>query len=320
MKFTVCLPATRPASVGATIWSIQAQTVTDWELLVVGQGDDRAVRAAVTAAGGDDPRIRYLHLKTRGSSRARTAAIHAARGEILAMTDDDCEARPDWLAVIAQILSDEPDVALVAGSMLAPASLPVWPASCPSFVATEALHDPARNGRSAPAGWDWVGGNFAIRRQVAELVGDFDACLGIGGDFGAAGDTDYKLRMEAMGLKMRTTPRSIVEHTDGWRYGVTAVLRHQRTHARGNGALAAKLTMMGDPRGRAWLSMTRRDAWSGWWPIRRMLRRVADLRVLFHFSRAYAQCRRDYQVNARGLLEPRPAMAGRASELERLRA
>ncbi|HKV32282.1 MAG TPA: glycosyltransferase family 2 protein [Candidatus Dormibacteraeota bacterium] len=319
MKFTVCLPASRPSSVGATIWSIAAQTVTDWELLVVGQGDDRAVRAAVAAAGAGDPRIRYLHLTTPGSSRARTAAIHAAQGEILAMTDDDCEARPDWLAVIETILTDDPDVALVGGSMLAPLSSPVWPASCPSFVATDALYDPARNGRTAPAGWDWVGGNFALRRHVAEMVGDFDACLGIGGDFEAAGDTDYKLRMEAMGLKMRTTPRSIVDHTYGWRYGVHAVLRHQRTHARGNGALAAKLTLMGDPRGQAWLSKTRHDVWSGWLPLRRTLRRVADLRVLFHFSRAYAQCRRRYRVNARGLLELKPATVDRA-ELERLRA
>jgi glycosyltransferase involved in cell wall biosynthesis len=305
--------------VGATIWSIQAQTVTDWELLVVGQGDDRALRAAVAAAGAGDPRIRYLHLATPGSSRARTAAIHAAQGEILAMTDDDCEARPDWLAVIETILTDEPDVALVGGSMLAPQSSPGWPASCPSFVATDALYDPARNGRTAPAGWDWVGGNFALRRQVAEMVGDFDACLGIGGDFPAAGDTDYKLRMEAMGLKMRTTPRSIVDHTYGWRYGVQAVLRHQRTHAQGNGALAAKLTMMGDPRGQLWLSKTRHDIWSGWLPLRRTLRRVADLRVLYHFSRAYAQCHRRYRVNARGLLERKPAEAA-ASELERLRA
>ena len=67
--FSVCLPATRPSSVGAAIRSIQAQTFSDWELIVVGQGDDRELRAAVAANWWDD-RVRYLHIARRGSSRA----------------------------------------------------------------------------------------------------------------------------------------------------------------------------------------------------------------------------------------------------------
>jgi glycosyltransferase involved in cell wall biosynthesis len=297
--FSVCLPATRPGSVGAAIRSIQAQTFSDWELIVVGQGEDRELRAAVAASWWDD-RVRYLRIARRGSSRARTAALKAARGEIVAMTDDDCEARPDWLAVMKGVLDEEPDTALVGGSMIAPARRAVWPASCPAWVPAEALYDPRASGRHAPAGWDWIGANFAIRRSAAALVGDFDACLGIGGDFPAAGDTDYKLRMEAHGLTMRSTPRAVVYHTSGWRYGVRDVLQHQRNHARGNGALAAKLTLMGDPRGRQWLETTWRDCR----PLKRPPRLLANLRVLHHFSAGYRDCLRGYEVDQLGLLSP----------------
>jgi glycosyltransferase involved in cell wall biosynthesis len=296
--FSVCLPATRPASVGATIRSIQAQTFSDWELIVVGQGDDRELREAVAASWWDD-RVRYLHIARRGSSRARTAGLMAARGEIVAMTDDDCEARPDWLRVLKGILDAEPDTALVGGAMVAPPARAVWPASCPVWIPAEALYDPRARGHGPPPGWDWIGANFAIRRAAAALVGDFDARLGIGGDFPAAGDTDYKLRMEAQGLTMRSTPRAVVYHTFGWRYGVRDVLQHQRDHARGNGAMAAKLTLMGDPRGRQWLETT----WRACRPLRRSPRLLADLRVLYHFSAGYHDCLRGYQVDDRGLLQ-----------------
>ena len=304
MKFSVCLPATRPASVGATIRSIQTQTISDWELLVVGQGDDDQVRRAVEAARGDDARIHYLHIERAGSSRARNAAMRAARGEILAMTDDDCEARSDWLAVIDDALAADRDLALVGGALMAPPAEPIRPARCPTLIPAEALYDPIASGRKAPAGWDWLGANFALRREVAEEVGEFDEYLGVGSVFPCAGDADYKYRMEARGFRMLSTPRAVVHHTYGYRYGLRSVLRFQRRHARGIGALAAKLTLIGDPRGRPWLETTQRDLLLKWVRQRQPQRLPSDLRILWHFRDAYWMCLDHYGVNARGLLKP----------------
>jgi glycosyltransferase involved in cell wall biosynthesis len=312
MKFSVCLPATRQASVGATVRSIRAQTVSDWELLVVGQGEDQGIKASVERAAENDSRIRYLHIDRRGSSRARTAAIRVANGELIAMTDDDCVARPDWLAILAQPFTDDPDTALVGGAMVAPPCAGAWPASCPEWVPAEAVYDPRASHRNAPPGFDWIGANFAMRRSAARLVGDFDQYLGAGGEFPAAGDTDYKLRMEAIGLRMRSTPRAVVDHTYGWRYGLQAVLCHQRDHARGNGALAAKLSLRGDPRGRHLLAITIAECLSRWAWIGRPHRIIADLRVLRYFIVAYRQCLRNYGVDENGMLFPRrPLPAGK---------
>lgn len=304
MRFSICLPATRAASVGATIWSIRAQTVSDWELLVVGQGDDRAVREAVRAAGAGDPRVRYLHIERQGSSRARTVAMRVASGDIIAMTDDDCEARPDWLAVVAKAMADEPDVAVVGGALIAPAPTRpgVRPARCPSLLPAEALYDPKVSGSHPPHGWDWIGANFAIRREVAEQIGEWDEYLGVGSAFASAGDSDYKLRIAAFGFKMRSTPRAVVYHTSGWRYGLRAVLDLQRRQARGMGGLAAKLTLQGDPRGREWLETTRHEFLLKWLRRRQPHRLPTDLRILWHFCNAYQLCLRHYRADADGLL------------------
>lgn len=314
MRISVCVPATRPATVGATIRSIQAQTVSDWEMLVVGQGDDHQVRQVVETVAGADPRLRYIHIDTRGSSRARNAAMKAASGEILAMTDDDCEARSDWLAVLTRAMADEPDVALVGGALIAPPGAPVRPARCPCLMPADVLYDPIAHEGHPPAGWDWIGANFAVRQEVVERLGGFDEYLGVGADFPCAGDSDYKSRMEALGLKMRSTPRAVVYHTSGWRYGWRAVLALQRRYARGMGGLAAKLTLLGDPRGSQWLQTTRRDRLMRWLQRRQPHRLPTDLRILWHACDAYEQCLHNYRVNARGLLvQLQPATKGNAA-------
>ena len=66
---------------------------------------------------------------------------------------------------------------------------------------------------------------------MAKRLGTFDECLGAGADFPAAEDTDYKLRLEAAGIRMLTTPRAAVVHTYGVRKG-WAILRSHRTSVR----------------------------------------------------------------------------------------
>jgi hypothetical protein len=223
-----------------------------------------------------------------------------ARGEILALIDDDCEAAPDWLEVLTDVLDSEPRVGAVGGAVLAPPPRRRWPRRCPAVTPAEAVYDPVATQRTPPSGWDWIGCNFALRRSVATCVGEFDEFLGAGAAFAGAEDVDYKLRLEALGVVVRTTPRAVVRHTSGWRYGWRAVLRHQRNYARGNGGLAGKLSLLGDPRGRQWLEVMRtvymRDARPN------PLRLLAGLRGYRHYAAAYRECLAAYCVDARGLL------------------
>src|SRR4051794_3095632 len=124
MKVTVCIPTIRPDTVADAIRSIRAQTHTDWELVVVGQGDEHILRAVVENAADGDPRLFYVHLTRKGLSIARNSALSRATGDVIAFTDDDCIAPPDWLAEVVAAFGRYPDIGLVFGSLVKPPTEP----------------------------------------------------------------------------------------------------------------------------------------------------------------------------------------------------
>ena len=305
-RISVCIPSVRPTTLRAAIASIRRQTWTDWELFVVGQGEDESVREAAAAVADDDRRVRYLHSARQGVSAARNAGFAAASGDIVALMDDDCEARPDWLAVVAECFAAMPDIALVGGALLIgpPRS---WRdlSVAAGGVPAEVVYDPSSAPPPAPAGFDFCSANLAVRRDVPDLVGPFDEFLGPGTTFPYAEDIDYKLRLEAAGVKMLSTPRSVVSHTYGRRYGLRNVVTYWHQNESGIGAVAAKLTLRGDPRGRDWVRDKIRTYTVD------LLRRPTPQRALGSpvrlpaFLAAYRRCLRDFELDPRGLLTPR---------------
>jgi glycosyltransferase involved in cell wall biosynthesis len=296
MKFSVCIPSVRATTLGITIESIRRQTWTDWELIVVGQGSDSSVRLVVEAIAAQDDRVRYVHAEVRGLSRARNTAILAATAEVLAFIDDDCEAREDWLETMAEYFTKYPDYQLVGGALVRPKKKPFSLGVCPAIMPAEAFYDPQATPQQAPARWDWIGGNFGFRRSVIEQVGLFDENLGPGTPFPSGEDTDYKFRFEAKGIKMLSTPRLVVYHTHGYRYGLKAILKHEYNYAYGLGAMTGKLTLMGDERGKEWVDYMKRLSFFGW------LRPFRPHQVLVgwfrwrNYKAAYERCLREYEV------------------------
>lgn len=63
------------------------------------------------------PRIKLVSEGRQGSYTARNRGIREAAGRIVAFTDPDCIASPDWLAQIAEAMSD-PVVSVVLGQHL----------------------------------------------------------------------------------------------------------------------------------------------------------------------------------------------------------
>jgi glycosyltransferase involved in cell wall biosynthesis len=310
VKITVCIATVRAATLPSAIESIRRQTWQDWELIIVGQGDAARLRALGEAAARSDPRIRYVHLHERGVSRARNAGIALATGRVVATTDDDCEAREDWLEVIAREFTSDPDLGVLGGALLAPRPPRLRLSACPALEPLETLYEPGEE-RGAPRGWDWIGANVAIRRGVLERAGPFDEHLGPGAPLMAGEDTDYKLRLEALGVRMRCTPRSVVFHTHGRRYGLRAIVRFAQSYATGNGALAAKLTLLSDPRGRQWVDLTQRAVMRDLTRFR-LHRALPGLVRLFFYRRSYAKVLAEYDVEVgRPLLRPRAQNAYR---------
>jgi len=70
------------------IHSVQAQTLQDFEIVVVDDGSETdAARLAVESIG--DPRVRYEYQEQRGIAAARNRATELARGRYIAVLDDD---------------------------------------------------------------------------------------------------------------------------------------------------------------------------------------------------------------------------------------
>jgi teichuronic acid biosynthesis glycosyltransferase TuaG len=81
--------------IAATIKSVQAQTMTDWEMIIV---DDCSIDDSIKVArqyAKDDPRIHVVTLdKNSGSSRARNEGLKRAKGRYITFIDGDDMIKP----------------------------------------------------------------------------------------------------------------------------------------------------------------------------------------------------------------------------------
>ena len=75
--------------------SICAQTLQDFELILVDDGTKDGCPRIMDEYAARDPRIRILHKENGGLSSARNAGLDAARGEYVAFIDSDDYADPD---------------------------------------------------------------------------------------------------------------------------------------------------------------------------------------------------------------------------------
>ncbi|WP_299615521.1 glycosyltransferase family 2 protein [Pelagibius sp.] len=76
--------------IAETIASVQAQTLSDWEMLVADDGSSDRTAEIVEAIAGDDPRVKLIRLPQNGGvAAARNAALAEARGRFIAFIDSD---------------------------------------------------------------------------------------------------------------------------------------------------------------------------------------------------------------------------------------
>lgn len=234
------------ASVVADVSSALASgAVRDAEIVVVDQDP-----APDPGGVADAPRVLVRRIGPEsagrsGLSRARNAALRAARGELILFTDDDCEVAPRWCETWCRAMTEHPEAGVGFGVVRAGPRPPGGPE-----LATIATFEPESEGaltravfRRGPSAIG-IGANLAVRAAALTSVGYFDERLGAGTDFPAAEEFDLAYRTARRGPLLLHTRAAVVTH-HGWRYGGAArglTMGYQR----GIGAMWGKHVRAGD--------------------------------------------------------------------------
>lgn len=99
-----------------TIASVLSQSFTDFEYLMINDGDP--ADAAAIERRFNDPRIRIVHPPQRlGLSGSRDAGLHEARGELIAFIDSDDFCEPGRFEKQVAFLDAHPDHVLVGSAI-----------------------------------------------------------------------------------------------------------------------------------------------------------------------------------------------------------
>ncbi|MGC6401658.1 glycosyltransferase family 2 protein [Sphingomonas sp. FW199] len=106
---SIVMPARNAAAtIAAAIDSVRAQTVTDWQLIIIDDGSTDYTAALVTAMVQDDRRIRLIHGPGEGAAAARNRGLFQATGRWLAFLDADDWWAEDFLARMLAALTGAP--------------------------------------------------------------------------------------------------------------------------------------------------------------------------------------------------------------------
>ena len=200
-RVTVVIPTLdRPAPLAACLAALAPDFPADAETVVVADGGD--VDLGPVVAPFEAPlRLRLIAARHGGPAAARNRGLEAARGEIVAFTDDDCRPRPGWLAALsARVLGAPPRAAGgttrngLAGNAYAEAAQFVLEAL--------SLHDRAASGleRFLPSN------NFAFPAEPLRLLGGFDE------SYRTAEDRELCRRWLGAGFELTRAPTAVVEH------------------------------------------------------------------------------------------------------------
>jgi glycosyltransferase involved in cell wall biosynthesis len=218
MQFSVVIPTyNRAGELRETLASLaKIKQPGAWETIVVDNNSTDNTRQVVNDAMVNFPaELKYLFEPQPGRSSALNAGIKAARGEIVATTDDDVRFEADWLQRAAEALERE-QCDFVGGKVL-----PIWGEPKPSWLpdkggrhwAVIALLDfgpePTEFGkRYAP-----LGVNMAFRRDAFERAGPWDTGIGRkAGTLLGQEVREWMLRARDAGLRGMYAPQMVVHH------------------------------------------------------------------------------------------------------------
>jgi glucosyl-dolichyl phosphate glucuronosyltransferase len=194
------------------------QFVPGDEVIVVDNASTDETPEVIARAARNFPvPLHQFREEARGKSPALNAGIARARGDLLALTDDDVLVADDWIATMRTVFSDS-SLVLVGGRVD-----PHWEGQAPAWLRV------AENGHygvmSSPLALlhygeaqelghrTAVGANMAVRRLAHDALGGFDPNLGRRhGTLLCGEDHDFCQRAVAAGYRCEYRPELRVRH------------------------------------------------------------------------------------------------------------
>lgn len=115
-KVSIIMPVYKVEDyVGKAIESIQAQTLKEWEFLIVDDGSPDKSGEICDSYAAADSRIRVIHKENGGAPSARNMAIEMAKGEYFYFLDSDDWAEPTMLEDMYYLAKENKSQLVVAG-------------------------------------------------------------------------------------------------------------------------------------------------------------------------------------------------------------
>ena len=210
-------------TMAACLASLEALDYPDYEVIVVNDGSTDGTLDIAERF----PFCRILSQPNKGLSVARNVGAEAATGEIVAYTDSDCVADPDWLTYL---------VARMEAGNLAACGGPNFPPPEDSLVPAAVAVSPGGPTHvllSDEVAEHIAGCNMAFRREVLLALGGFDPIYRAAGD-----DVDICWRFQDAGHAIGFSAAAVVWHFR--RNTVRAYINQQRGYGKAEALVYAK--------------------------------------------------------------------------------
>ena len=177
----------------------QALDPSRWEVVVASDSRPPATHRIIAEhplAARGTLRAVFREPGTGAPAIHRNSGWHAARGELIAFTDDDCRPEPGWLAALAAAASRAP-ADVLQGSVRPD----------PNEAEVLARVPWARSVVVDPPNWHAPTANIAFPRALLERLDGFEETIRAGGE-----DTDLWARAEEAGARLVAVPEARVRH------------------------------------------------------------------------------------------------------------
>jgi glycosyltransferase involved in cell wall biosynthesis len=193
----------RPRQLRACLEALAAQSYPQgrFEVIVVDDGSPAPLGPLVDELRGR-LEVRLLRQERQGPAAARNRGAAAARGTLLAFTDDDCRPHPGWLRALTLRLGAAPE-AMVGGQTINA----LRDNACAE--ASQLLVGYIYEYFNRPGGaYFFTSNNIALARAGFEAIGGFDTSY----PRAAAEDRDFCDRWQLAGFPMVYAPEALIDH------------------------------------------------------------------------------------------------------------